>query len=284
MRQQKKAFTLIELLVVIAIIAVLMGILMPALRKAKQAAHRITCGANQKGFGVAFMAYTQDNDNWSHWSPNKGYWYNQNNRNKDEFGKMLDKDEADAYWGIAYYPYAQNMEVFHCPSSKYQLQTWGASADLEVYRWAHYGLNGFVSNRKVSRVKRPGEMIVIQDHFEQKLDNNGDMLHINPNPDYDQNNNLYQWRVEHREKYPDALLEIYRHSRTSFGVNNEKPYYPKGTGYCNTLWLDGHVSPIRQSNGSDVPYQWYTGGPGTAETNAWITNDYRDARETRWRW
>ena len=282
MRQQKqRAFTLIELLVVIAIIAVLMGILMPALRKAKLAAQRITCAANQKGFGVAFLAYVQDNDYWSHWGPNRGYWYVYNNRSPD-FGQMQAKDEMHAYWGIAYYPYAENMDVFHCPTSRYQLQTWGASADIEVYHWAHYGLNGFASNRKTSRIKRPGEMIVIQDHFEQKLDNNGDMLHINPAKD--EHNNLYQWREEHRTRYPDALLEIYRHSRTSSRVTDKDPYYPKGTGYCNTLWLDGHVSAIRQSDGSDVPYQWYTGGPGNASMSAWISNDFEVAKKKRWRW
>lgn len=283
MRQQKKAFTLIELLVVISIIAVLMGILMPALRKARQAAQRITCAANQKGFGLAYQAYVQDNDYWSHWGPNRGYWYvNERRGSEGEYGDMQDRDAKWAYWGIAYYPYAQNMEVFHCPTSKYQLQTWGSSADMELYRWAHYGLNGFAANRKTSRIKRPAEMIVIQDHFEQKLDNNGDMLHINP--DCDENYNLWQWREKNRLTYPDALIEIYRHSRTSLKVTDKKPYYPKGTGYCNTLWLDGHVSAIRQSDGSDVPYRWYTGGPGSATTSTWMGDDADTAHSNRWKW
>ena len=59
---QQAGFTLIELLVVIAIIAVLMGILMPALRAAKDHATRIQCVGNVKTLGLAWTMYAQDND------------------------------------------------------------------------------------------------------------------------------------------------------------------------------------------------------------------------------
>jgi prepilin-type N-terminal cleavage/methylation domain-containing protein len=54
---KKKGFTLIELLVVIAIIALLMGILMPALNKARQLAIRLVCGTNLKGLSSAMLVY-----------------------------------------------------------------------------------------------------------------------------------------------------------------------------------------------------------------------------------
>jgi prepilin-type N-terminal cleavage/methylation domain-containing protein len=57
---KKKGFTLVELLVVIAIIALLMGILMPALARVRQIAFRMVCGTNLSGIGKAMLIYAND--------------------------------------------------------------------------------------------------------------------------------------------------------------------------------------------------------------------------------
>ena len=97
-RQGPPAFTLVEMLVVIAIIAILAGLLLPALAKAKEHGKRAKCMSNLHQIHTAVMMYVDENEdvmyNVDGDIPNHGQW-----TSNPRSPVVLNPNHQRAYWG-----------------------------------------------------------------------------------------------------------------------------------------------------------------------------------------
>jgi prepilin-type N-terminal cleavage/methylation domain-containing protein/prepilin-type processing-associated H-X9-DG protein len=177
---KRNFFSLIELLVVIAIIAILAGLLPPALNQARERAKTAQCQSNLKQFGMLFLEYA---DNFGGWIPSSNV--------APEYDPVLNFDSAygtswvrlllrnsSAYGNIPDTTSRKNIGILHCPSCRTAVYgSYGINMMLRlqlVYNysgcWLGTASRTFV---KMDSIKKPSQVAGMGDSWD------GVICHIN---------------------------------------------------------------------------------------------------------
>ncbi|MBN1126138.1 MAG: prepilin-type N-terminal cleavage/methylation domain-containing protein [Sedimentisphaerales bacterium] len=244
---RKRAFTLIELLVVIAIIGILLAIMTPALRKAKEQMWYLKCKSGLKSYGMAMKLYTADNEDkypecsWSVYDgrssgiPVSCQWHDR------RISPDLNPEYAGPVWS-----YLETQETSMCPTFKKFAMVYGPD---------HPGHD--------SSIPIEPQYAYSQNVFLGRMKSNGQPLAVLRESEVVDPANVLVWVEETIWLVPPESVNRWvlndtcfftRHPQDSTGLGDHiatyhfTPVERKNEGLGNAVFVDGHADVVDPYN------------------------------------
>ncbi|MCM8529948.1 MAG: type II secretion system GspH family protein [Lentisphaeraceae bacterium] len=161
-----KKFTLIELLVTIAIIGVLLTILLPSIRQAREKAKTVVCKSNQRQIGVAFTIWSSEYDGWtlgSGWFKPKA---NNHVASLTPYTNESGETTNEKFNGLYHCPnltreILANTNSENYPSTSYAISNWSTGWKSGTTGTPYWGQHGII---KATQIMSPSRKVHFMDH------------------------------------------------------------------------------------------------------------------------